>query len=222
MVAHSQHFFPVNIEARRLIRAGDLGAVVMATDTWYKPFHEGVRPPWFLDASKGGGMWPMNGSHMIDRMMFLLESRVVAVKAKVGNPIWGYSATDLGVAFLEFENGAAATLMHAGYRDGVNRFEAELTGTEAQMRCSGDGRKDTLLRSREGQWVELPVPPLELDLRPGVELRGHIFAAEMQEFAAAIREGRPPAITAEYGREVVRVLEACEESSRAGREVRLD
>jgi len=224
MVAHSQHFFPVNLEAQRIIRAGGLGNLVMATDTWYKPFHDGVRPPWFLEADKGGGMWPMNGSHMIDRLLFFLESEVVAVKAKIGNPVFGLTATDAGVAFLEFASGACATIMHVGFRDGVNRFEAEITGTEAQLKFSGDqGGGSELWLSKERKWEAISVSPLDLPTKPGVSLPASVFfAAEVREFALSILEGRPPSITGDYGRQVVRVLDACEESSRTGREVRLD
>jgi predicted dehydrogenase len=221
MVAHSQHFFPVNIAARELIRSGEIGSVVMATDTWYKPFWEGQRPPWFLDASKGGGMWPMNGSHMIDRLTYLLGSDVAAVKAKIGSPVFGLSATDMGMAFLDFAGGACATIQHVGYRDGVNRFEAEITGTEGQLRFSGDRGGGSLLRSRGGEWAEIPYPAVELPTKPGKEQPSPVFGAQMREFALAVQEGRPPAVTAEYGRQVVRVMAACEESSRTGREVRL-
>jgi len=222
MVAHSQHFFPVNIAAREFIRQGGIGHVVIATDTWYKPFHDGARPAWFLEDAKGGGMWSMNGSHMIDRLCFFLDSHVVAVKARVGNPIFGLS-TDMGVALLEFANGVHATIMHAGYRDGVNRFEAEFTGTEGQLRLSGDrGGGSGFLRSRDGKWEEVPVPPADLPLRPGVEVRNPVFAAEVREFALSVLEDREPAVTGEYGREIVAALTACEDSSRTGREVRLD
>jgi predicted dehydrogenase len=223
MVAHSQHFFPVNQEAKRIIESGGIGSVVMATDTWYKPFHDGARPAWFLEADKGGGMWPMNGSHMIDRLRFFLGGRVTAVKAKVGSPFFGHSATDAGIAFLEFTGGACATIMHAGYRCGVNRFEAEITGTEGQLKFSGDrGGGTSLWRSAEGRWEEIQVPLPDVPTKPGASLPSPFFGAQMREFALSVREGRPPAVTGEYGRDVVRVLEACEESSRTGREVRLD
>ncbi len=66
------------------------------------------------------------------------------------------------------------------------------------------------------------LPPVEPPLMPGATLRGAAFGLQMREFALSILEERPPDVTAEYGRQVVRVLEACEESSRTGREVRLD
>ncbi|MFN3652100.1 MAG: Gfo/Idh/MocA family protein [Armatimonadota bacterium] len=222
MVAHSQRYFPVNRAVRQALAAGEIGNLVMATDTWYKPFFEGVRPPWFLDAKTGGGMWPMNGSHMIDRLCYFLDSRVAAVKAKVGSPIFGLPATDMGIAFLEFENGVCATLQHAGYRDGVNRFEAELTGTEGQLRICGDqGGGTRFWRSRDGQWEEQEVPAPEVPLREGQSLPSPVFTPQMREFARAIREGREPEVTGRYARHVVQVMEACEESSRTGRELRL-
>ena len=72
------------------------------------------------------------------------------------------------------------------------------------------------------RWSSRKVPPVELSLKPDATLRGTAFGLQMREFALSILEGRPPAVTAEYGHQVVRVLEACEESSRTGREVRLD
>ena len=218
MVAHTHHFFPVNREVKRLLQSGELGEVVLATDTWYKPFWErGQRPPWFLDDAKGGGMWPMNGSHMIDRLSFVLGDRVASVKARVGNPTFGRS-TDMGMAFLQFAGGVGATIQHAGYRRGVQRFEGEVIGTEGHLRFSGS----KLWRDHDGEWATAPVPVPEVAVRPGAELRSPTFALEVQEFADAIREGRPPAVTGEYGRYIVQTLVACVRSSETGRDVSLD
>ena len=218
MVGHSQHFFPVNLEAKRVLGSGAVGTVVMATDTWYKPFYDGERPAWFLDAAQGGGMWPMNGPHMIDRLMLFLESDVVSVQASVGNPILGLPATDMGLAFLRFANGVCAMIAHAGFRQGVNRFEMELTGTQAQLKIGGR----QLWIGRDNAWEELRVPPIEVPTRPGCDASANaVFTAQMREFASAVLEARPPSVTAEYGRRVVQVLEGCEESSRTGAEVSL-
>ncbi len=223
MVAHSQHYFPVNLAARRVIEEGRIGTLVMATDTWYKPFWEGVRPQWFLEADKGGGMWPMNGSHMIDRLLLLTGDRVTSVKARVGSPVHGLSATDSGIAFLQFESGFAATIMHCGFKDGVTRFEGEITGTEGQLRFQGDrGAANKLWRSREGRWDELEVPPVEVSLRPGSDTSNPVFAAQLRDFALAAAGEKAPAISSSYGRDVVRIMEACEESSRRGTEISLD
>jgi predicted dehydrogenase len=223
MVGHSQHFFPVNQAACALIQKGDIGAVVFATDTWYKPFYADPRPPWFLDARQGGGMWPMNGSHMIDRMTMFIRSEVVAVKAMVGTFFVDVPATDTGIALLQFKNGVHATVHHCGYQTGkaVERFEGEITGTEGQLRFT----TQKMWRCQDGQYEEAPVPvslpPLKFDW-PAGKVPGATFINQLAAFQTAIRTGQEPAVSARYGREIVRVLEACEESARLGREVRLD
>jgi phthalate 4,5-cis-dihydrodiol dehydrogenase len=233
MVGHSQHFFPVNQAAKALLDSGELGRIVMATDTWFKPFFgREKRPPWFLDTSRGGGMWPMNGSHMIDRMTMFIGSDVVAVKAMVGTYFFDQPATDAGLAFLQFRNGVCATLAHAGYRDhcGVDRFEGEITATEGQIRFT----TSRLWRSRDDRYEEVDVliemPRLRSEAAPGevaaaakaVSGAPPTFALQMAAFADCILNDTEPPITGEYGREIVRVLNACEESGRTGREVRLD
>ncbi len=223
MVAHSQHFFPVNEAVRALIAGGALGSIVFATDTWYKPFYAEPRPPWFLDGRKGGGMWPMNGSHMIDRMTMFIRSEIIAVKAMVGTHFVDVPATDTGIALLQFRNGVHATVHHCGYQAGkaFERFECEITGTEGQLRFT----TQKLWRCSDGKYDEVPItaslPPLKPDW-PVDRSPGAAFANQLDAFLTAIRTGQEPAISARYGREIVRVLEACEESSRLGREVRLD
>src|SRR5207253_1950915 len=164
MVAHSQQFFPVNRTVRSMIAAGEIGRIVFVTDTWYKPFYAEPRPPWFLDASKGGGMWPMNGAHMIDRMCQFIGSEVVAVKAMVGTYFVDVPATDTGMALLQFANGVHATLQHCGYRigRGVERFEGELTGTEGQLRLT----TQRLWRCQDGRYEEVPIEPTLPPLKP--------------------------------------------------------
>lgn len=221
MVAHIHQFFPENIAARDMVTRGEIGNVVLASDTWYKPFWEGQRPQWFLEDEKGGGMWPMNGPHMIDRLSFFLGERVTAVKARVSNPTFGLS-TDMGLAYLQFASGVGATIMHAGFREGVERFEAEIMGTEGHLRVVMERGSRSLWRSNERSWQQVEVPTPELPLKPGANVASEVFAAQLREFALAVLEGRPPSVSAEYGRYVVQVLDACVESSHSGREVVLD
>jgi predicted dehydrogenase len=139
----------------------------------------------------------------------------------VGTYFFDQPATDAGLAILQFENGVYATLAHAGYRDhgGVDRFEAEITATDGQIRFPGS----KLWRSRDGQFVEVEVPVEMPPLRPTADpAPSPVFAAQLAGFADAILNDTESPIPGEYGREVVRVLTACEESGRTGREVLLD
>lgn len=184
----------------------DLGRPVMAVDVWHKSFYDPPqRPAWFLDAARGGGMWPMNGSHMIDRLMFSTGLRVLAVRAAVGNPFWGGAATDAGHAFLIFEHGFTATVAHAGWRDGVNRFETEFICERGFVRVTD--REVAVGRAK----AYTPLPVASVDT----------FQSQLAEFADACTRGTPLSASAEWGRDVVAVLEAAEVSSRLGREVEI-
>ena len=99
-VGHSQRFFATTVAARQLVRSGQYGAPIMARDVWTKAFGIESRPPWFVDRSRGGGMWLMNGAHMIDRCCWVLGSGVAAVRGWVGNPIRNTPADDASVAYL--------------------------------------------------------------------------------------------------------------------------
>jgi phthalate 4,5-cis-dihydrodiol dehydrogenase len=68
-----------------------------------------------LDIDQGGGVPYRQGPHQIDTLRLLAGGLVRSVRGSVGQwskgrPIPGYYS-----AFLEFENGTPATLMHNGY-----------------------------------------------------------------------------------------------------------
>ncbi len=106
-----------NVKARQLIDSGEVGRPVLATDTWYKAFALHTRPAWFLDREKGGGMWLMNGAHMVDRLTYILNSPVGTVKAFVGTRYNDIRADDAALAFLQLTNGVPCSIAHTGYRD---------------------------------------------------------------------------------------------------------
>jgi predicted dehydrogenase len=94
LVGHSQRYFASTVRAREIVAGGELGTPVFATDTWYKPFGVEIRLPWFLDRATGGGMWLMNGAHMIDRTCWVLDSEGESVRAWIGSPFHGLPADD--------------------------------------------------------------------------------------------------------------------------------
>lgn len=207
-VGHHHHFTPANCKAKEIISSGELGEVVMAVDTWHKPFHmKGYeRPAWFLDRACGGGMWHMNGPHMIDRLMFFLDSKVAAVKATVGSKFFDYTAHDYALAHLEFANGVHAQIVHSGYRAGVERFELEFTCLDAQLKLTG---KEVLIGKDEA-WSPVDFPTWDTNRR------------QHELFARSIQDNTDAPVNGAWSREVVRVLLACEESTALGREVRWD
>jgi len=207
-VAHSQRYFAATIRAKEIVWGGQIGAPVFATDTWYKPFNVETRPPWMLDRSKGGGMWLMDGAHMIDRTCWVLDADVEAVKAYIDNPFHGVATDDAAMALLQLRNGKHATVVHTGYRRrGVDRCEVEVTCTDGMLKF--DSYSNKLAVDKDGAYQ-----PIEVE-------RIDPFTAEMANLVGAIQGRERLGVTAAWGRHIVEVLLACEESSRTGREVRI-
>ena len=206
LVAHSQRYFASTIRAREILQGGQLGEPVFATDTWYKNFGVEVRLPWFLDRATGGGMWLMNGAHMIDRTCWVLDTEVESVRAWIGSPFHHLSADDANMAFLRLRNGQHATLVHTGYKTrGVDKCEVEVTCTDGMLLF--DSYSNRLAVERDGAYAAIEVQ------------RTEPFAEELKNLIGAIRGREPLRVAPRWGRHIVEVLLAAEESSRSGREV---
>ncbi len=208
LVAHSQRYFASTVRACEIIGGGELGRPIFATDTWYKAFGIEARPPWFLDRAQGGGMWLMNGAHMIDRTCWVLGAEIAAVKAWIGSPIHEIAADDVNMALLQLRNGLHATIVHAGYKRGVERCEVEITCTGGMLLF--DSYSNRLATDEDGRWKPIAVERVDP------------FAAELRNLVGAIRGQEELRVTPQWGRHIVETLLACEESSRSGREVRLE
>lgn len=213
MVGHTQQFFQANLVTRQLLRDGRIGGIVMADECWHKSYGLAGRPAWFNDRAKGGGMWFMNGSHMVDRLLFLLESRVVSAKGMISHKIMRQKADDAVAALLHFENGTHAVIVHAGHRRPERMMEkpgyiGEIVGTEGCIRTEPYRGNVWLMTDEEYEPVEVP--------------KGGGVIAEVAAFVEAVENGAPPPISNEHSTHVVEILLAVEQSSETGKEVRLD
>ena len=206
LVAHSQRYFGSTIRARDIVQGGDLGQPVFATDTWYKNFGLEGRLPWFLDRATGGGMWLMNGAHMLDRTCWVLDSEVASIRAWIGSPFHQLSADDANLTFVQLRNGLHASIVHAGYRSrGVEKCEVEITCTDGMLIF--DSYSNRLAIERDGAYS-----PIEVQ-------RVDPFTEELKNLVGAINGTETLRVSAAWGRHIVEVLLAAEESSRTGSEV---
>ena len=208
-VGHMHHFSPPNMAVKRLLEEQVVGQLVCLCDEGYRPFRP-QREPWYLDARTHGGLWYQNGIHLIDRSCWWTGSRVVAVKALVDSRFFEFSADDVAMAMLQFENGVYATLIHVWWKTGGTRFSTELVCSEGmiQLREGIESGSDDVYIGRDGEFESVEV----------VE-RHNMMTRQLEEFVSAIDTGSEPPVTAEYGRHLVAVMTACVESSRSGREV---
>ena len=210
-VGHTQHFYPIVAKAKQVLESGRIGSPIMAVDTWYKPHEPEKRPPWLLDRKLGGGMLLMDGTHMIDRLLWHLGGKVESVKAMNGNPVYPeFPADDTAMAFLQFDNGLVATISRIAYRTGITQYGADYFGTNGQI-------KYRLPYGRHGE-VGLWVGQNEV-WEPVEVASNNSLADQFDAFLDAIEKGTEPAVTVEHGVEVIRVMEAIERSGESHREV---
>ena len=208
-VGHMHRFSPTNRAVKKLLHEQAVGDLVCLCDEAYRPFGPN-RPTWYLDKATHGGVWYQNGIHLIDRSCWWTGSRVVAVKALIDSRFFEFSADDVAMALLQFDNGVYSTLIHVWWRTGGRRYSTEFVCTDGmiQLRKGIESRRDDLFIGRDGDWEQVEVA------------EDHdTTTRQLDAFVEAIDAGTEPPVTTEYARHLVAVLTACMESSRLGREV---
>jgi phthalate 4,5-cis-dihydrodiol dehydrogenase len=115
LAGHTRSLSIWNRAMRRIALSGEIGAL-RAIHIWaYTDWMIRPRTPDELDPNQGGGIVFRQGPHQIDTVRLLGGGRLRSVRGMTGTwmdarPIPGYFT-----AYLEFEDGTPATIMHNGY-----------------------------------------------------------------------------------------------------------
>ncbi len=213
MTAHTQRYYPVVKAMKQIVDSKRLGELIMAHDTWHKAYALSGRPAWMLERNCGGGMGLMDGSHEIDRLLWLIGDDIETVSAQVGALTHPWiNADDTGLYFLRWTSGVVATVSRIAWDVGATESGGDFFFTRGQARFRvlpsvGLWVADTT----EGTWREESVETTDS------------LADEFADFVQAIEHGdEDTPIPQAHGRQVIQVLEATEESARTGREVVLN
>ena len=115
LAGHTRSLSIWNRAMRRIVRSGTLGPL-RAIHIWaYTDWMIRPRTPDELDPNQGGGIVFRQGPHQIDTVRLLGGGKLRSVRGMTGTwmdarPIPGYYT-----AYLEFDDGTPATIMHNGY-----------------------------------------------------------------------------------------------------------
>lgn len=115
LCGHTTALRPPFRAMRRMIDSRELGRLC-AINVWsYTDWMLRPRMPQEVDLARGGGLVYRQGPHQVDAIRLLGGGMVRSVRAMIGQwmperPCPGYYA-----AYLEFEDGTPATLVHNGY-----------------------------------------------------------------------------------------------------------
>jgi len=203
MMGYVHRFRPEVEAARRLIAQGQLGRPATVLDRFISGGMQET-PAWAWDRSTaGGGVVMYGGVHAIDRLRMLLHDEITEVFAKVSTYSNPADVEDGMCAMLTFSSGVWAVLYEnaPGYGR-VGGWVTEVFGAEGALVITTGTRLEYRGSNGSTKW-SYPV-----DNR---------FARQANEFVAAIRERRLPAITGEDGLRGLEVALAIYRSARSGR-----
>lgn len=115
IVGHTLSYSPVVRAIRRVIVSGEFGRLGMINNLNYTNFLYRPRRPEELDTAQGGGILFNQVPHQVDSVRFLGGGMLRSVRAMTG--VWDAQRATEGacMAFLEFEDGTAASIVYSGY-----------------------------------------------------------------------------------------------------------
>lgn len=208
--AYFRRLFPRYQHARDLLKRDEFGRIVLVRMVYFTLFNPQPDDPkyWRVVRSKsGGGPLSDMGTHMFDVLIGLFGLPTY-VYAKCANLIYPWEVEDSAALLMTLANGALVT---ASFHWNCNtwRHEFEIVGANAKLQWlpydSGP-----VIKTAGRQTENLDLPSVENVHRPLVE-----------DFVAAIRENRPPAVPLAEAMKTNILLDAVYQSARENREVAL-
>lgn len=204
LVGHTQQYMAHNLEAKRLLRSGAIGRLVMIHDVRHADYFAASRPDWFLRKEKsGGGILANLGVHSIDKIQWLTDSAVSSVSASTSYHGPRGNVEGSGIVYLKLDNGIPAAIVQSGY-PGAQRNETEIIGTEGMMK----------LATGHGLWISRGGAYEQAEIADPADP----FVLQYEDLLQAIREDRETGCPGAYGRQVVAVMEAVYRAAETGRE----
>ena len=225
-IGFMMRFLAQHQAAAQMIQDGKLGQPVYGRaqlSCWY-PLMEGN---WRQDPTKGGGGSLMDmGGHCID-LMEMFFGDVKKVSCFTNNSVHDYKTEDSAVALLAFENGAIATVdTFFCIPDASSKTRLELYGSKGSILAEGTigqgvaGEMTAILEGEDAGYDAQQARSAEGGAAINPE-PVNMYRAEVEEFSAAILEGRPTTLCAETGLRSQKVLTACYESAQSGKVIEL-
>ena len=193
-VAYYRHFYPVLERVRALLLDGAIGQAILARIEAFERFNAppGGDRAWLLDPFQAGGGPMMDfGCHRIEVLLHLLGP-IREASCHHAHVLFQRAVEDTSVATFRFESGALATLA-VSHATSEPRDSVQVDGSEGSISIPVLNRGELVLRTARGERVETHPPHPNLHL------------PSIVDFVVALREGRPPAVDGEMGREVTRI-----------------
>ncbi|MBW2596536.1 MAG: Gfo/Idh/MocA family oxidoreductase [Deltaproteobacteria bacterium] len=197
--------------AKRQLDDGEVGKPVQGISTMSRFWMTSNRQPWHLDYETGGGVLLNLGIHALDRLNWLLDSPVERVSARLSTDFHDQKADDNGLLFLSYKSGAAGVVTSTGYAQGGPKHLTELICTKGMLNIEyGKG----VWLGQDDQWKHLPYALTDDWMQDAMD-------EEWRQFVHAVTHNEQSPVSLESARHVMAVIFAAMESSRTGKEVKV-
>jgi predicted dehydrogenase len=205
-IAYRLHFEPYNLELVRLARSRELGAVKVIDVSGCTRI--GDPNQWRLDKKlSGGGSLVDIGIYALQAARYISgeEPAIVSARQTITDPVKFKGIDETLIFTLTFPSGIVASGI-SSYAIHLSRFavatEGGRFGLEPGLYYHG-------------------IHGFRSDDKPFVFPDIDQFAAEMDDFAACVRDGKPTRVPGEEGLRDVRIMEALYRAAETGRDVRM-
>src|SRR5919198_6266205 len=210
-VGFQRRFDPDHAAAAARVAAGELGDVYL-----FRSSLRDMRPP-PIDYIRGsGGFFVDVTIHDLDAARWLVGEieEVTAFGAALSDPAFAAADdVDHALVALRFASGALGVIDESRVAGYGYEPSTEVVGSQATVRIGDHRRFNTV-------WLTPGTAAVDW-VHDFTERYRDAYALELEHFAAAIRDGRPPAVTGEDALAAFVLARACERSFREGRTIRL-
>jgi UDP-N-acetyl-2-amino-2-deoxyglucuronate dehydrogenase len=217
-----RRFEPVVRALHAAVAAGALGRIslVIAEGLYQRPQSYYDSAAWRGTRELDGGVLMNQAIHMVDLLRWI-GGPVASVSGHVATLGHVMEAEDTASVSLRFASGALGEIVATTCASLEQPTELRVYGDRGHVRLVGEAAAEW-----DVPGIQAPSAPDD-DIAPppgagvtqtwGTNAIGYL--RQYADFGNAVRNGRPPAVTAEDGRNAVEVITAAYESDRAGRAV---
>lgn len=193
-VGHVQRYFDAYRALREIIAEEKLGKLCLITETRNIYYFNEKRPKWFLNKAKAGGGIIMNyGAHSIDKILYTTGASIEKVSANSNNLLNDADVEATAQILLKLSNGASVSLSYSGcYAPTIEEVNYYFTEGVAKV----NGGRELWISRKGGQFERAELDYTKVALED-----------QLAEFVKRLNGEESEVVTAEYGREVIRVIE---------------
>lgn len=223
-VVFQSRFKPDVAAAHAAVAAGALGAPVLGSVAvkWHRPPAYYASAAWRgTRALDGGGVLINQAIHTVDLLLWCFGD-VARVRARAARRRHlGLEVEDTLVAELEFASGALGTIEATTAASPGSPRRLELHGTEGTV---------VLVDDEVAEWSTAsgaPAPARTVDAATAFAASSHVMSdhrwhqRQLEDFADAVAQGRPPRVDGREGLRSLALVEAAYRAARTGRAVRV-